>query len=233
MSLYAIGDLHLSLGTDKPMDVFGPRWENYVEKIREGFSALTEEDVCVICGDISWGMSLDESLEDLRFIEALPGRKILLKGNHDYWWTSAAKMTAFFEKHGFTTMSILHNNCYPYGDSAAICGTKGWFYEESKGTAHDKKLIDRETMRLETSLKAAGERDKYVFLHYPTRYVWYSCPELLELLERYDVKVCASGHLHAESLKLALDGWYGHTRHICVSGDKLDFKPCKILQDLV
>ena len=93
MSLYAIGDLHLSLGTNKPMDVFGPRWENYVEKIRLGFSGLTEEDVCVICGDISWGMSLDESLEDLRFIDALPGRKILLKGNHDFWWTSAANST--------------------------------------------------------------------------------------------------------------------------------------------
>lgn len=229
MSLYAIGDLHLSLGTNKSMDVFGDRWENYVEKIVLGFSALTAEDVCVICGDISWGMSLEQSLPDFRFIEALPGRKILLKGNHDYWWTSVAKMTAFFEKHGLETLSILHNNFYPYGERAAVCGTKGWFYEESKGTAHDKKLIERETMRLETSLKAAGEREKYVFLHYPPRYGGYQCPEILSLLLEYDVKICASGHLHAESLRLAFDGWHEHTRHICVSGDKLDFKPCKIL----
>ena len=169
MSLYAIGDLHLSLSTNKSMDVFGPRWQNYVEKIRDGFSVLTDDDVCVICGDISWGMNLEESLEDFRFIEALPGRKIILKGNHDYWWTSAKKMTAFMEQYGITTVSVLHNNFFPYGENAAICGTKGWFYEESKGSAHDKKIIDREVLRLEASLKAAGERDKYVFLHYPPR----------------------------------------------------------------
>ena len=229
MSLYAIGDLHLSLGTNKPMDVFGPRWENYVQKIQNGFSALSDDDVCVICGDISWGISLPQSLEDFRFIEALPGKKILLKGNHDYWWTSAAKMNAFFEANGFTSLSILHNNFFPYGENAAICGTKGWFYEESTGTAHDKKLIEREVLRLEASLKAAGERDKYVFLHYPPRYGRYTCPEILDLLRQYDVKLCASGHLHAESLRLAFDGWHEHTQHICVSGDKLDFKPCKIL----
>lgn len=229
MSLYAIGDLHLSLGTNKPMDVFGPRWENYVQKIQDGFSALTDDDVCVVCGDISWGMSLPQSLEDFRFIEALPGKKILLKGNHDYWWTSAAKMNAFFEANGFTSLSILHNNFYPYGEKAAVCGTKGWFYEESTGTAHDKKLIEREALRLEASLKAAGGRDKYVFLHYPPRYGRYTCPEILDLLRRYDVKLCASGHLHADSLRLAFDGWHEHTQHICVSGDKLDFKPCKIL----
>lgn len=228
MSLYAIGDLHLSLTTNKSMDVFGPRWENYVEKIREGFSALSEDDVCVLCGDTSWGMSLEEAREDFRFIEALPGKKILLKGNHDYWWTSARKMIGFWEQNDFSTLSILHNNFYPFGDNAAICGTKGWFYEESKGTAHDKKIIDREVLRLEASLQAAGEREKYVFLHYPPRYGYYTCPEILALLRKYDVKVCASGHLHAESLRLAFDGWHEHTRHICVSGDKLDFKPCKI-----
>ena len=229
MSLYAIGDLHLSLTTNKSMDVFGPAWENYVEKLRAGFSALTDDDVCVLCGDLSWGMTLEESLEDFRFIDALPGTKLLLKGNHDYWWTSASKMTAFFEKHGLGSLFILRNNCYPFGEDAAVCGAKGWFYEEAKGTAHDKKLIEREAMRLETSLKAAGDREKYVFLHYPPRYGTYTCPEILDLLRAYDVRVCASGHLHAESLRLAFDGWHEHTRHICVSGDKLDFKPCKIL----
>ena len=215
------------------MDVFGPAWQGYVEKIRRGFSALEPEDVCVVCGDVSWGMSLEESLEDFRFLDGLPGRKIILKGNHDYWWTSRKKMEDFFEKHGLSTLSILHNNCFPLGERVAVCGTKGWFYEESKGSAHDKKLIEREALRLEASLRAAGDRDKYVFLHYPPRYGGYSCPELLELLEKYGALVCASGHLHADSLRLAFNGRIGCTRHLCVSGDMLDFKPCKIADHLL
>ncbi len=229
MSLYAIGDLHLSLGTDKPMDVFGPRWKNHVQKLEEGFSALTDEDVCVLCGDTSWAQQLEDAAEDFRFIDRLPGRKIVLKGNHDYWWTSGAKMRAFLEKNGITTVSILHNNAFPYGENAAICGTKGWFYDECRGTEHDKKLIDREIMRLEASLKAAGEREKYVFLHYPPKYGGYSCPEILALFRQYGVKVCASGHLHADSLRLAFNGFWENTRHICVSGDGINFRPCKIL----
>ena len=229
MSLYAIGDLHLALGTDKPMDVFGPRWKNHVERLREGFSALTAEDVCVLCGDVSWAMALEDALEDFRFIDALPGRKIVLKGNHDYWWTSAAKMNAFLENNGLTTISILRNNAYPYGENAAVCGTKGWFYEESRGTEHDKKLIDREIMRLETSLKAAGEREKYVFLHYPPKYGGYVCQPILELFRQYEVKACCSGHLHADSLRMAFNGFWENTRHICVSADAIDFRPCKII----
>lgn len=229
MSLYAIGDLHLSFTTNKPMDIFGPRWKNHVEKIREGFSALTDDDVCVICGDLSWGMNLEETLEDFRFLDELPGRKIVLKGNHDLWWTSMTKMTAFLEKNGFKTISFLHNNAYPFGENAAICGTRGWFYEESKSAAHDKKMIDREILRLETSLKAAGEREKYVFLHYPPKYGTYTCPEILAVLKQYEAKVCCSGHLHAESLRYAFNGWLDHTEHICVSGDAIAFKPCKIL----
>lgn len=229
MSLYAIGDLHLSFSTDKPMDVFGKMWENHVERLREGFSELNSDDVCVLCGDISWAMHLEEAEEDFRFIDRLPGRKIILKGNHDLWWTSMAKMTAFLERNGFSTISFLHNNAYPYGDDASVCGTRGWFYEESRGAAHDKKMIEREALRLEASLKAGGDRDKYVFLHYPPRYGNYTCPELLSLLRQYDVRVCCSGHLHAESLQWAFNGWHDHTRHICVSADGLGFKPCKIL----
>lgn len=228
MSLYAIGDLHLSLGKDKPMDVFGGRWQNYVEKIREGFSFLTEEDVTVLCGDLSWGMSLEDTVEDFRFIEALPGRKIILKGNHDYWWSSASKLTAFFEKHDIRSISMLHNNFFPFGDDAAVCGTRGWFYEEEKGGAHDKKLIERECLRLKASLDAAGERDKYVFLHYPPKYGNYLCREILELLKEYHVRVCASGHLHADSLKLAFNGPWDGTQHLCVSADAVNFRPVKI-----
>ena len=211
------------------MDVFGPRWENHVEKIKEGFQLLTGEDTCVLCGDLSWASDLDGALEDFRFIDALPGKKIILKGNHDYWWSSAAKMNAFFEKNGIGSISILHNNAYPYGENAAICGTKGWFYEESRGTEHDKKLITREILRLEASLKAAGEREKYVFLHYPPKYGSYVCREILDLLRDHDVKICASGHLHADSLRMAFNGIYENTRHICVSGDGINFRPCKIL----
>ena len=229
MSLFAIGDLHLSFGADKPMDVFGPRWENHVEKLREGFSALGPEDVCVLCGDTSWAADLSGALADFQFIDALPGRKIILKGNHDYWWSSGAKMNTFFAQNGITTVSVLHNNFYPYGENAAICGTKGWFYEESRGSEHDKKLIAREILRLEASLKAAGDREKYVFLHYPPKYGGYVCREILDLFLRYDVKLCCSGHLHADSLRLAFNGWYEKTRYLCVSGDGIDFRPCKIL----
>ena len=229
MSLYAIGDLHLSFTTNKPMDVFGPRWENHVEKLREGFSALTAEDVCVICGDVSWGMDLAEAREDFRFIENLPGRKIILKGNHDLWWTSMKKMTTFLEENGFETISFLHNNAYFYGDSAAICGTRGWFYEESKGAAHDKKMIDREVLRLEASLKAGGDRDKYVFLHYPPRYGdSYVCREITELLRAYGVKECYYGHLHGPGHRAAVQGWVEGADYHLVSADYLGFEPRKI-----
>ena len=229
MSLFAIGDMHLSLGSDKPMDIFGPRWKDHVRKLREGFEPLTDEDVCVLCGDTSWASDLDGALADFQFIVSLPGKKIVLKGNHDYWWTSAAKMNAFFEKNSIQSISILHNNAYPYGEDAAICGTKGWFYEESRGTEHDRKLIAREALRLEASLKAAGDRDKYVFLHYPPKYGGYLCKEILSLLRQYEVKVCCSGHLHADSLRLAFNGEYEGTRFLCVSGDGISFRPCKIL----
>ena len=129
MALYTIGDTHLSLGSDKPMDVFGGAWEGYVEKLAQGLSVLRPEDTLVIAGDISWGMSLEESEADFAWLDALPGRKILMKGNHDYWWNTAAKMTRFFAEKGFSTLHILHNNCHFYGD-LALCGTRGWFYEE-------------------------------------------------------------------------------------------------------
>ena len=121
MALYAIGDLHLSLGTNKPMDVFGPKWANYVERIQENFSKLNDDDVIVIAGDISWGMSLEQSLPDFQFIDALPGRKILLKGNHDYWWGTASKMKKFFAEHDITTLDILYNNAFFYGGHAICC----------------------------------------------------------------------------------------------------------------
>ena len=229
MALYAIGDLHLSLGSDKPMEIFGDGWKDYVARIREGFSVLTEDDVTVLCGDLSWGMSLEESLEDFRFIDALPGKKYLLKGNHDYWWNTAAKMERFFAENGLTTMEILHNNCRFYGDTA-LCGTRGWFYELDNQGTHNEKVLLREIGRLETSLKAAGDHEKLCFLHYPPLYQGYQCPEILSMLETYKVELCCYGHLHGPVIRRRQEGKYGNTEFSLISGDYLGFVPKKICE---
>ena len=156
MALYAIGDLHLSLAVDKSMEVFGPAWENYVNRIAESLSHLTEEDVLILAGDTSWGMNLREAEADFRFLDRFPCRKYLLKGNHDYWWTTAAKFHAFCADKGLTTLELLHNNCHVYGEYA-LCGTRGWFWEEEQ-KPQNAKVLSREVGRLETSLQAAGER---------------------------------------------------------------------------
>ena len=228
MVLYAIGDLHLSLGADKPMDVFGGPWENYVEKIKLGFSSLHDDDVCVLCGDLAWGMTMEQALPDFQFIEALPGKKILLKGNHDFWWSTAKKAYSFFAAHDMHTMDILNNNCYFYGDYA-ICGTRGWFYEEAKGEAHDRKIMLREVGRLETSLKAAGDRTKLVFLHYPPKYLGYECPEILDLLDAYHVPLCCYGHIHSRGCRSAFQGMYHDTEFRLLSADYISFCPRRIL----
>ena len=228
MALYAIGDLHLSLANDKPMDVFGDKWKDHAEKLKQGFSGLTERDLTVLCGDLSWAMDLDEALTDFRFIDALPGKKILLKGNHDYWWSTATKAKKLFQANGLESLDILNNNCFFYGDYA-LCGTRGWFYEEEKGGEHDKKIMRREIMRLETSLDAAGDRQKLVFLHYPPIYGRYECPEILGLLERHHVRLCCYGHLHGKSCAAAFNGWRACTEFKLLSADYVDFTPVKIL----
>ena len=228
MALYAIGDLHLSLNGEKTMEVFGGRWTDYESKIVRGFSLLSDEDVCVLCGDIAWGMSLESAREDFLFLSRLPGKKIILKGNHDYWWTTASKAYHFFEANDINNIEILNNNCYQYQDYA-ICGTRGWFFEEEKGTEHDKKIMLREVGRLETSLKAAGEKKKLVFLHYPPKYQGYECTEILELLSRYEVERCCYGHIHGKGQASAFQGEHHGTHFRMVSGDYLDFYPLKIL----
>lgn len=226
MALYAIGDPHLSLSTNKSMEVFGGNWVGYVDKLREGFRCVAPEDTVVLCGDLSWGMSLEQSRADFAFLDALPGRKILLKGNHDYWWTTAKKMTAFFAENGFR-FELLHNSCCFYGDTA-LCGTRGWFLDEEKN-GHNGKMLSREVLRLEASLKAAGEREKLVFLHYPPIYQGYRCEPILELLRRYGVKKCWFGHLHGASTRLAVCGTCEGTEFSLVSADYLNFVPKKIL----
>ena len=228
MSLFAIGDLHLSLGAAKPMDVFGGAWDGYMDKLEKGLSIIGPEDTTVLCGDVSWGMGLDAALPDFRYIAAIPGRKIILKGNHDYWWSTVSKFRALCEANGLKQMEILNNNCFFYGD-IAICGTRGWFYEEDRSGAHDEKVFRRELIRLETSLKAAGSAEKYCFLHYPPRYRGYECPELIELMERYGVTQCCYGHLHSESHRLAVQGMQNGIDYRMVSADYLGFRPMRLL----
>ena len=229
MALYAIGDTHLSLGTDKSMEVFGLGWENYVERLKEGFSCVKETDTVILCGDLSWGMSLKEAARDLAFLDhELPGEKWIMKGNHDYWWATAAKMNQFFHEEGLTHLHILHNNCTVYGDTA-LCGTRGWFFEEN-GNPQWEKIFNRELLRLETSLKAAGERDKICFLHYPPLYKGYCCKEIVDLMERYGVKACYYGHLHGPSHRLALQGIHGSIEYRLVAADFVGFAPKKILE---
>ncbi len=228
MALYAIGDTHLSLGSDKPMDVFGGGWEGYVDKLREGFAPVNADDTVVLCGDLSWGMSLEEARDDFAFLNSeLPGEKWLLKGNHDYWWNTAAKMNAFFQANGFERLHILHNNCAYYAE-IALCGTRGWFFEENGGP-QTEKVFKRELIRLEASLKAAGEREKLCFLHYPPLYRGYRCQEIIDLLERYEVSACYYGHLHGPSHRLAIEGVRGGVDYHLVSADFVGFRPKKIL----
>ncbi len=228
MSLYVIGDLHLSFGCDKPMDVFGGRWENYIDKLREGFSTLRPGDTTVLCGDLSWGMSLEEALEDFRFIHTLPGRKIVLKGNHDYWWTTATQARRFLSENGIDSIEFLNNNALLY-DETALCGTRGWTFETVSAGEHDRKMQRRELMRLEASLKAAGERSKLAFLHYPPKLLTSEWTEAIELMRAYGVRNCWYGHLHGAGCAQAFEGEYRGIRFRLASADHLHFIPQKIL----
>ncbi len=228
MALYAIGDLHLCLGAPKPMDIFGGAWIGYMDKLKEGLSVVQPEDTIVLCGDLSWALNIDEAKADFAWIDEIPGRKIILKGNHDYWWSTAAKFYKFCETNNFSNQYILNNNCYEY-ENWAICGTRGWFYEEERSGQHDTKVFRRELIRLETSLKAAGDKEKMVFLHYPPKYRGYECKEILELLEKYQVRRCYYGHLHGDSHKLAVEGLWDGVDYRLVAADYVNFQPVKVI----
>ena len=224
MALYAIGDLHLCLGSPKPMDIFGGNWEGYMDKLADGMSVICEEDTTILLGDLSWALDLQEARPDFAWIDKIPGKKIILKGNHDYWWSTANKFYQFCEANGFRQQYLLNNNCYFYED-VAICGTRGWFFEEERSGQHDEKVFKRELIRLEASLKAAGQMEKLVFLHYPPRYKGYECPEILALLEKYGVRRCFYGHLHGGSHKLAMEGQWDGVEFRLVAADYIGFKP--------
>jgi predicted phosphohydrolase len=179
-------------------------------------------------GDLSWALDLQQAKEDFAFINAIPGRKIILKGNHDYWWSTASKFYAFCKENGFENMFILNNNAYEY-ENVAICGTRGWFFEEQRSTTQDEKVFKRELLRLEASLKAAGEKQKIVFLHYPPRYKGYECGEILEILRKYEVRRCFYGHLHGPSHKLAMEGLWDGTEFRLVAADFVNFSPVTVI----
>ena len=229
MALYAIGDLHLSLGSDKQMDVFGGGWRNYTEKIKNGFSMLGPDDVCVLCGDTSWGMSFEESARDFEFIGELPGRKIILKGNHDYWWATATKMDAFFRKIGVNNIDILNNNCFFYED-AAICGTRGWLVDEETNAGHNAKIMARETSRLRSSLRAAERAmEKLCFFHYPPRFKDIVCRDIISVMNEFGVKKCWYGHIHDYAHRFAVCGEVEGIVYEMISADYVDFTPQRIM----
>ena len=228
MSLFAIGDLHLALGTpDKTMEVFGGRWKGYVDKIRRGFDLVREEDTTVLCGDFCWAMGLEQALPDFQFLHSLPGKKLMVKGNHDYWWTTARKMNTFFAENGLDSISLLHNNSVAW-NGAALCGTRGWFFEEETGTEHDEKILRREVGRLEMSLRAGGEGEKLVFLHYPPLYMNYSCPPVMDKLSEHGVRECFYGHIHGNGCRAAFQGEWDGVIYRLISADYLDFFPYKV-----
>ncbi len=228
MRLFAISDLHLSFGTDKPMDVFSG-WENYTKRLKENWEKIVgENDTVVIAGDVSWGISLSESLEDFAFLNSLSGRKIIIKGNHDYWWSTAAKIRNFFDVNGFDTLSILHNNCFSDGQ-IAVCGTRGWVYD---GTGEqDVKVINRECGRLERSIslaESAGVKP-FVFLHYPPVYGDYKCDEIISVLQKHKIKTVNYGHIHGAGKYRILPEYEGINFRI-LSADTVNFTPVFIAE---
>jgi len=210
------------------MDVFGGGWSNYMEKIRAGLSILEPDDVCVLCGDTSWGMDFQESLSDFRFLAELPGKKIILKGNHDYWWNTVTKMKAFFHENGIHNIEFLHNNCFFY-EGAAICGTRGWLLDGEPDVEFNEKIMAREAARLKASLAAAGDAEKLCFFHYPPRFKNMVCHDLIDVMNEGGVKNCWYGHIHSAGHRFAVQGEVEGITYKMVSADFLDFAPKKIM----
>ncbi len=223
MRLFALSDLHLSFSDDKSMEIFRG-WDNYTERISENWKKIvSDEDAVVVNGDVSWALSLEGAYRDFEFLNKLPGRKIIIKGNHDFWWSTMAKMKRYLADNHFDTIELLHNNCIEVGEYA-VCGTRGWLYDGSG--EFDTKVILRECGRLEASIKAAIETGKKpaVFLHYPPAYGDFACEELLQVLKRYDIGEIYYGHIHGSGRNQALSEYDGIKMRL-VSCDCVDFIP--------
>ena len=230
MALYAIADLHLPLGIDKPMDIFGKKWENYVERLFENWqSTVKPEDTVVLPGDFSWATYLEESKADFEFLNSLNGKKILLKGNHDYWWTTMNKLKEFISKNGYENIEFLQNNSFEYGD-ISICGSRGWNTPMGKMSEEDQKIYDREIGRLELSVKAAKNPENIiVFTHFPPILKDYRENAMVDFLKNHNIKKCVFGHIHSSGIKNAFEGEIDGTEYMLVSCDYREFMPVKIV----
>lgn len=229
MKIYAISDLHLSVGVDKPMDIFGDTWANYMGKICDNWkNTIKNEDVVVIPGDICWAMYLEEALPDFKMLEDLPGKKIILKGNHDYWWITVNKLNQFILKYQFKTLQFLYNTSYICGNTV-ICGTRGWICPgDGYFTAEDRKVYNRELQRLRLSLDSIADKEEkeiIVALHYPPFGQKKQGSEFISILKEYNVKTCVYGHLHSTGTQAAITGDIDGTKYFLVSADYINFQP--------
>jgi len=235
MSLFAIADLHLSLGSDKPMSVF-KGWESHIERLEQNWNAaVSPGDTVVLAGDTSWGTTLETALPDLNFInDKLHGKKIILKGNHDYWWTSLSKMNEFLAANNLDKIDFLYNNAFLV-DRIAVCGTRGWLNERlsENDEPHAEKLQKREAGRLEASVKRGSELienggELCAFLHYPPIYGGFEDYFLIDILQKYEIKRCFYGHLHGASHKNALSGTRYGIEFTLISADFVEFTPIRV-----
>ena len=229
MRIFALSDPHLSLSVDKPMNIFGDRWKDHEKKIKENWlNAVADDDVVIVPGDISWGLKMEEAMPDFEFIHNLPGMKIMVKGNHDLWWSSVSKLNALFDD-----MVFIHNNFYAAGD-IAVCGTRGWLLPQitADWDEHHEKIYKRELMRLEASLKKAadaGYSKIIAALHYPATDFRGSSTAFTDIIEKYPVTDVIYGHLHGkDAQKNAFNGIRKGARYRLVSSDCIGFSPVKL-----
>lgn len=231
MSIFAIGDLHLPFGIKKPMDKFGDKWVNYTYKIEENWrSIVRDKDIVLLPGDISWATYLSQTYDDFKFINNLPGKKIISKGNHDYWWTTKSKLNNYIIENEFNTISFVQNDSYTI-DDVKICCTRGWIIPEFEkdATLKDKKIYLRELNRLKLSLEyGENVNTTIVALHYPPIYKNIASTGFSEIMDQYNVDICVYGHLHGSAHTIALEGRINNTDYYLVSSDYLGFKPLKI-----
>jgi len=227
VAIYALADLHLSFGTDKPMDIFGDAWGDYTKKIKENWqSIISDDDLVIIPGDVSWATYIEDAYEDFDFINRLNGKKVIMKGNHDYWWTTLSKMNKFLKENQFDSITILNNNAIEF-ENAAICGTRGWWYKEGQ-SEDDEKILDRERKRLVLALEDAMRLKKeriVVGLHYPPVCADSPNRDFLDIMKQYNVETCVYGHLHSFSQKNAVTGRIDGVELKLVAGDYVNFMP--------
>ena len=224
MSVYAIGDTHLSFSVDKPMDIF-KGWDDYAQRLEKNWQHLiSNEDTVIINGDISWAMGLDQAEKDLEFLNNLNGTKIISKGNHDYWWNTITKMEKFCKEKGFDTIKFLHNNAYKVGE-IVVAGTRGWFFDAEKDNVD--KVMARECARLQRSIDEARKLngEVVVFLHYPPVSTSKVCEPIMNVLKENNIERCYYGHLHGGAINGAINEVYDGIKFQLVSADYLNFCP--------